>query len=223
MSADKVKKMGKAAEEAAETKGSSAEVTELPVKAEEPPVAQEPSAEVKEETAETKEPAAEAKETPVEAQELSAAKEVEKEPKAAKEAKAEAAPAKAEKAKSAATEEILSAVKKMTVLELAELVKAMEAEFGVSAAAPVVAAPAAAPAAAAAEEEKTEFDVILKETGANKISVIRAVRELTTLGLKESKDLVEGAPKPVKEGVGKDEAEAAKKKLEEAGATAEIT
>ena len=113
----------------------------------------------------------------------------------------------------------------MTVLELAELVKALETEFGVTAAAPVVAAAAAAPAEAAApsEEEKTEFNVILKEIGANKISVIRAVRELTTLGLKESKDLVEGAPQPVKEGVGKDEAAAAKAKLEEAGATAEIT
>ncbi|HUV56808.1 MAG TPA: 50S ribosomal protein L7/L12 [Dehalococcoidales bacterium] len=119
---------------------------------------------------------------------------------------------------------MIATVKNMTVLELAELVKALENEFGVSAAAPVVAAaaPAAAPAAAA-EEEKTEFNVILKTIGENKISVIRAVRELTTLGLKESKDLVEGAPKPVKEGVNKDEATAAKQKLEAAGATAEIT
>jgi len=104
-------------------------------------------------------------------------------------------------------------------------VKTLEAEFGVTAAAPVVAATAAAgPSveAAAPDEEKTEFDVILKDIGANKISVIRAVRELTTLGLKESKDLVEGAPKPVKEGVSKDDAAAAKQKLEEAGATAEI-
>ena len=143
----------------------------------------------------------------------------------------ETAPAKAaeekpeaavKKAKSTAVVEIIATVKKMTVLELAELVKALENEFGVSAAAPVVAAAPAAPAAAA-EEEKTEFNVILKTIGENKISVIRAVRELTTLGLKESKDLVEGAPKPVKEGVNKDEATAAKQKLETAGATVEIT
>lgn len=124
----------------------------------------------------------------------------------------------------AAIEDIMSAIKKLTVLELSELVKALEAEFGVSAAAPVVAAaaaPTAAPAPAA--EEKTEFNVILKAIGENKISVIRAVRELTTLGLKESKDLVEGAPKAVKEGVSKEEATAAKQKLEAAGATAEIT
>jgi len=137
------------------------------------------------------------------------------------------APAKkAEKAKkSTAIDEIMATIKNMTVLELAELVKTLEAEFGVTAAAPVVATAAApAPAEAAAPvEEKTEFSVILKEVGANKISVIRAVRELTSLGLKESKDLVESAPKPVKEGVNKDEAAAAKQKLEEAGATAEIT
>lgn len=113
----------------------------------------------------------------------------------------------------------------MTVLELSELVKTLEDEFGVSAAAPMVAGPmAAAPAEAAApDEEKTEFNVILKDFGANKISVIRAVRELTTLGLKESKDLVESAPQTVKEGVNKDEAASAKQKLEEAGATADIT
>ena len=135
------------------------------------------------------------------------------------------APAKkAEKPKKAvAIDEIMATIKNMTVLELAELVKTLEDEFGVTAAAPVVAAAAAAPTEAAApDEEKTEFDVILKDIGANKISVIRAVRELTTLGLKESKDLVESAPKPVKEGVNKDEAAAAKQKLEEAGATAEI-
>ncbi|MFC1918724.1 50S ribosomal protein L7/L12 [Chloroflexota bacterium] len=123
-------------------------------------------------------------------------------------------------------DEIMTVIKNMTVLELAELVKTLEAEFGVTAAAPVVAAApgGGAPAEAAAPaEEKTEFNVILKEVGANKISVIRAVRELTSLGLKESKDLVEGAPKPVKEGVNKDDAAAAKQKLEEAGATAEIT
>jgi large subunit ribosomal protein L7/L12 len=126
--------------------------------------------------------------------------------------------------KTAAAQEVIDIIKNMTVLELSQLVKALEEEFGVTAAAPVAMAAAAAPAEAApaAEEEKTEFDVILKEIGANKINVIRAVRELTTLGLKESKDLVESAPKAVKEGVGKDEAAAAKAKLEAAGATAEI-
>jgi large subunit ribosomal protein L7/L12 len=138
---------------------------------------------------------------------------------AAEEKKPKAAKAK----KSGVIDEILTAVKGLTVLELAELVKAMEAEFGVSAAAPVaVAAAAPAEAAAPAAEEQTEFTVILKEIGANKINVIKAVRELTQLGLKESKDLVEGAPKPVKEGVNKDEAAAAKQKLEAAGATAEV-
>ena len=142
--------------------------------------------------------------------------------------KAEKAPAKAEKkGQKAAIDDIMATIKKMSVLELSELVKALEDEFGVSAAAPVVAAApteaAAAGAPAPAAEEKTEFDVILKATGDNRIAVIRAVRELTTLGLKESKDLVEGAPKPVKEGVGKDEAAAAKQKLEAAGATVEIT
>ncbi len=160
-----------------------------------------------------------------------AAPEAAAEPKA-KKAKAPAATAEEQKApatarkgsKSTAIDDVLKIVKNMTVLELAELVKAMETEFGISAAAPVVAmaAPAAAQAAAPAAEEKTEFDVILKEIGANKINVIKAVRELTTLGLKESKDLVEGAPKPVQERVTKEEANAAKKKLEEAGATAEI-
>ena len=120
----------------------------------------------------------------------------------------------------------MAAIKKMTVLDLAELVKALEAEFGVSAAAPMVAAaaPAAVPAEAAgpAAEEQTEFSVILKEIGANKINVIKAVREVTTLGLKESKDFVESAPKPVREGVNKEEAATIKEKLEAAGATAEI-
>ncbi|MBI2850026.1 MAG: 50S ribosomal protein L7/L12 [Chloroflexi bacterium] len=120
---------------------------------------------------------------------------------------------------------IMETIKGMTVLELAELVKTLETEFGITAAAPVAvaAAPAGGAAPAKAEEEKTEFNVILKEIGANKISVIRAVRELTNLGLKESKDLVEAAPKPVKEGVNKDEAATAKAKLEEAGAKVEIT
>jgi large subunit ribosomal protein L7/L12 len=121
-------------------------------------------------------------------------------------------------------EEIVSLIKSMTVLELSELVKALETEFGVSAAVPMaVAGPAAGGAAgAAAAEEQTEFTVILKEIGENKIAVIKAVREVTTLGLKEAKDLVEGAPKPVKEGVNKDEAASVKKKLEEAGAKVEV-
>lgn len=125
--------------------------------------------------------------------------------------------------KSMSNDEIMAAIKNMTVLELAELVKALETEFGVSAAVQVAAAPAAAAGAAApAAEEKTEFTVVLKTIGANKINVIKAVRELTALGLKESKELVEAAPKNVKEGVNKDEAAAAKEKLVAAGATAEI-
>lgn len=123
-------------------------------------------------------------------------------------------------------EEILNAISEMSVLELSELVKAIEDKFGVSAAAPVAvaaAAPAAAaPAAAAAEEEKTEFDVILKDVGAQKIQVIKAVREITGLGLKDAKAIVDGAPKEVKTGVAKAEAEEMKKKLEEAGATVEM-
>jgi large subunit ribosomal protein L7/L12 len=119
--------------------------------------------------------------------------------------------------------EILDAISSMTVLELSELIKEMEVKFGVSAAAAAVAvaAPAAGGGAAAAEEQ-TEFTVMLTETGANKVSVIKAVREITGLGLKEAKDLVDGAPKAVKEGVAKADAEAAKKKLEEAGAKAEL-
>ncbi|CAB3641350.1 50S ribosomal protein L7/L12 [compost metagenome] len=119
--------------------------------------------------------------------------------------------------------EILDAIAGMTVLELSELIKEMEEKFGVSAAAAAVAvaAPAAGGAAAAAEEQ-TEFTVVLLEAGANKVSVIKAVRELTGLGLKEAKDLVDGAPKPVKEAVAKADAEAAKKKLEEAGAKVEV-
>ncbi len=116
-------------------------------------------------------------------------------------------------------EEILTAVKAMSVLELAELVKDLEKEFGVSAAAPVAADPAAGAAGAApAAEEKTDFSVTLQEIGPNKINVIKAVREVTNLGLREAKELVESAPKAVKEGVGKDEAANIKKKLEEAGA-----
>jgi large subunit ribosomal protein L7/L12 len=121
-----------------------------------------------------------------------------------------------------AKEDILEAVGAMSVLELNELVKAFEEKFGVSAAAVAVAGPAGAGGGAAAAEEQTEFTVILTETGANKVSVIKAVRERTGLGLKEAKDLVDGAPKPVKEAVPKAAAEEAKKKLEEAGAKAEI-
>ncbi len=120
-------------------------------------------------------------------------------------------------------EEIIAVVKNMTVIELADLVKALEDEFGVTASPiAVAAAPAAAGAGAAAAEEKTEFTVILKAVGENKINVIKAVREVTTLGLKEAKDLVEGAPKPVKEGINKEEAANVKKKLEDAGATVEV-
>jgi large subunit ribosomal protein L7/L12 len=121
-----------------------------------------------------------------------------------------------------AKEDILEAVGSMSVLELNELVKAFEEKFGVSAAALSVGGGAGGGAAAAAVEEQTEFNVILTEIGANKVGVIKAVRELTGLGLKEAKDLVDGAPKPVKEAVPKAAAEEAKKKLEEAGAKAEI-
>lgn len=120
-----------------------------------------------------------------------------------------------------AKEDILAAVEGMTVLELNELVKAFEEKFGVSAAAVAVAGPAGGGAAASAEE-KTDFTVVLAEAGGNKVAVIKAVRELTGLGLKEAKDLVDGAPKPVKEGVDKAAAEEAKKKLEEAGAKVEL-
>ena len=116
---------------------------------------------------------------------------------------------------------ILEEIKTLTIVELADLVKAVEEEFGVSAAAPVGVV-AVAGAAAPAAEEKTEFDVILKSFGAKKLDVIKAVREITGLGLKEAKEMVEGAPKAVKEGVSKDEAESVKKALEEAGAEVEV-
>jgi large subunit ribosomal protein L7/L12 len=121
-------------------------------------------------------------------------------------------------------QEILDAIAAKTVLEISELIKMMEEKFGVSAAAAAVAvAPAGGGAAAAAPvEEQTEFSVMLMEAGPNKVNVIKAVRELTSLGLKEAKDLVDGAPKPVKEGVNKADAEAARKKLEDAGAKVEI-
>jgi len=119
-------------------------------------------------------------------------------------------------------DDILEAVGSMSVMDLNDLVKAFEEKFGVSAAAMAVAGPAGGGGAAAAAEEQTEFTVVLAEVGANKVGVIKAVREITGLGLKEAKDLVDGAPKPVKEGVAKADAEAAKKKLEEAGAKAEL-
>ena len=122
------------------------------------------------------------------------------------------------------TEQLISSLESMTVLELNSLVKELEERWGVSAAAPAAVAVAGGGGAAAAapEEEQTEFDVVLTEIGANKIQVIKAVRELTSLGLKEAKDLVDGAPKAVKQGVSKDEAMAAKAKLEEAGAKADV-
>jgi len=184
--------------------------------------AEEAKVEAKEEAkAEVKE------EAKVEAKEQPAKPPAVKKPKAVKAAAEEQPPAEAKKeGKAVAIEEIMASIKNMTVLELSHLVKALESEFGVSAAAPVVAATAAAAPAGAAEapaEEKAEFSVILKDMGANKISVIKEVRELTTLGLKESKDLVEIAPTPVKEGVGKEEAATMKQKLEAAGATVEVT
>ena len=122
-----------------------------------------------------------------------------------------------------AKQEILDAIGNMSVLELSQLIKDMEEKFGVSAAAAVaVAAPAAGGAAAAAVEEKTEFTVMLMAAGENKVNTIKAVREVTSLGLKEAKDLVDGAPKPLKEGVNKAEAETVKKKMEEAGAKVEV-
>ena len=184
-------------------------------------------AEAPEAKAEAKEPEAKAEvkepEAKVEAKEPEAKAEVEKPPA---KVEAEKPPAKAEVKRSKVVEDIIGSIKKMNVLELSELVKALQTEFGVSAPAPM-AAPAAAPsgaaaAAPAAAEEQTEFNVILKDIGANKISVIRAVRELTPLGLKEAKDFVESAPQVVKEGVNKDEATAAKQKLEAAGATVEV-
>ena len=121
-------------------------------------------------------------------------------------------------------DDMIEAIKGMTVIELSELVKALEEEFGVSAAAPVAvaAAPAAGAAVEEAAEEKTSFDVVLTSFGDQKIQVIKVVRALTGLGLKEAKDVVEGAPKAIKEGVNKDEAEEAKKQLEEAGASVEL-
>ena len=198
----------------------------------------EAKAEVKEPEAEVEAKEAEAKAEVEEPKAKAEAKEPEakaeaKEPEAKAEAKEPEAKAEAKEPKakagvksSAAVEAIMTSIKKMNVLELSELVKALQAEFGVSAPA-AVAAPAAAPAGAAvaapaAAEEKTEFSVVLKEIGANKISVIRAVREVTTLGLKEAKDFVESAPQTVKEGINQEEATAIKQKLEAAGAVVEV-
>jgi large subunit ribosomal protein L7/L12 len=146
--------------------------------------------------------------------------------KEVKEGEAKETPVAKKEAKILTKDEIVAAIKNMTVLDLADLIKTLENEFGVSAApvAVAAAAPAAAPSeqAAAAAEEKTEFTVTLKSFGEKKIEVIKAVREVTTLGLKQAKDLVEAAPQVVKEGVPKEEAETIKKKLEAAGATVEI-
>ena len=217
---------------AQDTAEETAEVKEQPAAEKEPETAQEAveeAVEVKEQPVEEKEveTAPETVEEKVEAEEPPPPVEKEeKKPEAKKKAAAEqpAPPAKEKVKVSPAIEGIMNTIKKLSVLELSELVKALEAEFGVSAAAPVLAAApaAAAEAAAPAAEEQTEFSVILKDIGANKISVIKAVREVTTLGLKESKDLVESAPKAVKEGVNKEEAATVKEKLEAAGATAEI-
>jgi large subunit ribosomal protein L7/L12 len=208
------------------------ETTEAEAEVKEQPAAEKEAEAAPEATAEAAEPKAEeaseakAEEAP-EAKEEAPAKKAEEKPKAEKK-KAEEAPAPLAKEKvkvSPAIEEIMNSIKKMTVMELADMVKALEAEFGVSAAAQVVAAAPAggAPAEAAeAGEEQTEFNVILTDVGANKIAVIKAVREVTTLGLKESKDLVESAPKPVREGVNKEEAATIKEKIEAAGAKADI-
>ncbi len=213
----------KEAEATPETTEAEAEVKEQPAAAEKAEAAPEAAAETAgAPAAEKAEAAAEVKETPPAAK-------AEEKPKAAKEktAEAPAPPAKEKVEVSPAIEKIMDSIKKMTVLELADLVKALETEFGVTAAAPVMAAAPAGGAAAeagAAEagEEQTEFSVILTDVGANKIAVIKAVREVTTLGLKESKDLVESAPKPVREGVNKQEAATIKEKIEAAGAKAEI-
>jgi large subunit ribosomal protein L7/L12 len=156
----------------------------------------------------------------------SSTKQATEKPKTTKATSKQESSAKVGEKKPTAIEGIMATIKNMTVLELAELIKALEAEFGVSAAVAAVATTAmpaeAGAAAGAAAEEQTEFSVILKEIGANKISVIKAVRELTTLGLKEAKDLVESAPATVKEGISKEETATIKQKLEGAGATVEI-
>jgi large subunit ribosomal protein L7/L12 len=215
MTEDETKKGRKTAKENAEAEKQSSEEK----------VAEEPKAEDVQQA-----PAEEVVEEPkAEDVQESPAEEVVEEPKPAKAAAGKTTTKATKAKKGTALDDVMTTIKNMNVLELAELVKALETEFGVSAAAPVAVAaptgPAPAGGAAGAEEveEKTDFSVILKDFGANKISVIKAVRELTTLGLKESKDLVESAPKPVREGVNKEEAAAMKEKLEAAGATVEIT
>jgi large subunit ribosomal protein L7/L12 len=216
---EEVKKVSRAKkavkeEEVKEVPTAKEEVKEGEVK--EAPMAQE---EVKEE---------EVKEAPI-AQEAVKEGDVKEAPTAQKEVKEEQvkeAPRAKKEAKGLTKEEIIAAIKTMTVIDLADLVKTLENEFGVSAApVAVAAAPAAAPsgqAEAPSEEEKTEFTVTLKSFGEKKIEVIKAVREVTTLGLKQAKDLVEAAPQVVKEGVPKEEAETTKQKLEAAGATVEV-
>ena len=223
------KKETKATPETTETE---AEVKEQPAAEKEAEAAPEAAEAPAEKEAEAAEAPAEKEAEVVETKAEKAAEEkkeppaekAEEKPKAKKEeaAAAPAPPAKEKVKVSPAIEEIMNSIKKMTVMELANMVKALEAEFGVTAAAPVMAASAAGGAPAEAAEEQTEFSVTLTEVGANKIAVIKAVREVTTLGLKESKDLVESAPKPVREGVNKEEAATVKEKLEAAGAKAEI-
>jgi large subunit ribosomal protein L7/L12 len=160
-----------------------------------------------------------------EEQKMTAAKKAAEGEEVVTEVTEEKKPAKKAASKGLSKEDIIAAIEQMSVLELSELVKELEDKFGVSAAAPAMAMPMMGMmpgAAAPVEEEKTEFDVILKTTGSNKIATIKVVRELTGLGLKEAKDLVDGAPKPVKEGVSKEEAEEVKKKIEEAGAEVEL-
>ena len=216
----------KEAEATQETTEAEAQAEEQPAAEKEAEAAPEATEEAAEAPAEKEAEVAEAKaEEAAEAKEEPPAEKAEEKPKAKKEkaAEAPAQPAKEKVKVSPAIEEIMNAIKKMTVIELADLVKALEAEFGVTAAAQVVAAaPAAAGAPAEAAEEQTEFSVILTDIGPNKITVIKAVREVTTLGLKESKDLVESAPKPVREGVNKEEAATIKEKIEAAGAKADI-
>jgi len=212
----------KAEEPEAKAEEPEAKAEEPEAKAEEPEAkVEEPEAKVEEPEAKVEEPEPKAEVKKPEAK--PEAKKPEAKPEAKKpEPKAEAKkPAKPVK-RSPAIEGIMATIKNMKVLELAELVNALQDEFGVSAAVPVAATAAPGEAAAPADEEKTEFTVVLKEIGANKISVIRAVRELTTLGLKEAKDFVESAPQTVKEGINKEEAATAKQKLEAAGATVEV-
>ncbi len=220
---------GNKAEEVKAEEVKAEEVKAEEVKVEEAKVEEVKVEEVKVEEAKVEEAKVEevrVEETKVEAEQQPSAPPAVEKPKAVKAtvSKQKAFPAVKGEKKSAAIEDIMATIKNMTVLELSQLVKALETEFGVSAAVPAAATVAvSAEAKAPAAEEKTEFNVVLKEIGANKINVIKAVRELTTLGLKESKDLVEAAPKTVREGVTKDEAAAMKQKLEAAGATAEIT